>query len=289
MKTSVAYKAIKNMVFSVIVLLPLQLNTGIVANNPFDTTINDTTQVADEVPPSASPKVVLLDLERKYCNTECFLKSKEDTFKFMSKTFGIKYSLIYEDLVMINDEKEYDEHNIGQLKNKNGEIRTFGSFEEGLIEYLFAFSKKNPKLVSNTRVPYTGNSEYVINLIKYFTSIYTNVDYLTAVSIGASESGHYKVDYMLRCNNIYGGMGKNGLIKYRNIEYGVLSYIRLLSKNYYGKGLNTIESIGRVYCPVFDANGNKTASPHWIKLVKSAKNRYAGTYTDVTVELLLND
>lgn len=115
------------------------------------------------------------------------------------------------------------------------------------------------------------------------------MDYLTAVSIGAAESGYYKVTYMLKANNIFGGMSSNGLIKYKNIEYGVLSYVRLLSKNYYGKGLNTLESIGRVYCPAYDKNGQKVASSHWINLVSKAKEYYSGDDSDISIAMLVND
>ena len=92
---------------------------------------------------------------------------------------------------------------------------------------------------------------------------------------------------MLANNNIYGGMTyKQTLIKYKNIEYGVLSYIRLLSKNYFGKGLTTLESIGRVYNPTFDANGNKVANPYWLNLVNKTKLYYTDTAPEVTIEQL---
>lgn len=292
MKNYMAKMAIKNMIFSVpaIVLLPIQLAAGIIPTGGLEVANTDATApVVEEVPPSASPRVVLLDLEGKYYSIESYLDEKYDTIEFLGKTFGIDSLDIYEDLVNKNEKYIYEKNNIGRLVDKNGELKTFKSFEEGLIEYLFDFASKNPKLVSNKTTPYTGSADYVVDLIKYFTGIYDNVDYLTAVSIGAAESGYYKVKYMLNCNNVYGGMGKNGLIKYKNIEYGVLSYIRLLSKNYYGKGLNTLESIGRVYCPTTTASGAKVASAHWINLVTTAKSKYAGTEEIIEVGRLLND
>ena len=138
-------------------------------------------------------------------------------------------------------------------------------------------------------VPYTGGPDYIIDLIKYFTTIYDNVDFLTAVSIGAAESGYYKVTYMLKANNVFGGMSSKGLIKYKNIEYGVLSYIKLLSQNYYAKGLTTLESIGRVYCPSYNDNGEKVASSHWINLVTKAKDYYKDTDNYITLDMLVND
>ncbi|NLL02124.1 MAG: hypothetical protein GX265_03800 [Mollicutes bacterium] len=89
---------------------------------------------------------------------------------------------------------------------------------------------------------------------------------------------------MLKNNNIYGGMSSKGLIRHNNIELGVLSFVRLMSRNYYGKGLNNLETIGRVYCPVY-VNGIKQASPHWIYLVTNTKEKYA-SYTDT---ITIND
>ena len=57
---------------------------------------------------------------------------------------------------------------------------------------------------------------------------------------------------MLRQNNIYGGMSSKGLIKYNSIELGVLTYVRMMSKNYYAKGLTNMYSIGKVYCPTYE-------------------------------------
>ena len=85
-----------------------------------------------------------------------------------------------------------------------------------------------------------------------------NVDSKLLLSIGAAESGYYKVKYMLRQNNIYGGMSSKGLIKYNNIELGVLTYVRMMSKNYYARGLTNMYSIGKVYCPTYE-NGTKIA------------------------------
>lgn len=288
MKIFKAGNAVRNTLFSVLLLIPLQLHIGYASTGNTEIS-NDTANTVEELPPSATPNVVLLSLEtdENSKSTEIFLKKNKNTIDFLAKTFGIKSEYIVNDLMEINEKNTFVENNIGLLKNKNGKLKNFKSFEEGLIEYLYKFADNNKKLVSNKINPYSGKSSYVINLIKYFTTIYDNVDYLTAVSIGAAESGHYTVKSMLKYNNVYGGMSSKGLIKYKNIEYGVLSYIRLLSKNYYDKGLNTVESIGRVYCPRIE-NGKKVASSHWLSLVRANKNKYANTTNEITVEKLLN-
>lgn len=290
MKTILASNAIRNTVFSVLLLMPMQMHLTLATPEYTELSSDGTTSVMEELPPSASPKIVLLSLDNdeEVNITEKFINDNMSTIEFMSKTFGIDSSHIIEDLISINDKYEFNDKNIGLLTNKKGELKEFKSFEEGLIEYLFNYSKEHKDLVSKKRTPYTGGSNYIIDLIKYYTSIYDNVDYLTAVSIGAAESGHYKVKSMLKYNNVYGGMSSKGLIKYNNIEYGVLSYIRTLSKNYYGKGLTTLESIGRVYCPTYNESGQKVASSHWLNLVRSAKKKYANSYSVITIDDLIN-
>jgi len=216
----------------------------------------------------------------------------ENEIKFFAKTFGVDYDVVVEDLHKRYDERpsEFESTNLGFILNKNKEVKTFETTEIGIVEYFYDFVERNPKKVNNKRVPYTGGSKYVEDLIVYYTKhIYKNVDTSIALSIGACESGYYKVKYMLRSNNVFGGMSSKGLIKYKNIEYGVLSYIRLLSRNYFGKGLTTIPRIGYVYCPTYDSNGNKQASQHWISLVSTAMGKYKKYTYDITATDLLNE
>ena len=216
----------------------------------------------------------------------------EDELKFFANTFGVNYDVVVEDLHNRYDKRpeDFNSTNLGFITNKNNEVKIYDSAEIGIVEYFYDFVEKNPKKVSNKRVPYTGGSKYVEDLIVYYTKhIYKNVDTSIALSIGACESGYYKVKYMLRCNNVFGGMSSKGLIKYKNIEYGVLSYVRLLSRNYFGRGLNTISEIGYVYCPTYDSNGNKQASSHWISLVSTAMNKYKKYTYDMTASDLLTE
>lgn len=207
-----------------------------------------------------------------------YITTYKADIEFLSKTFGVNVDDIIGDLKNVyenNLDKEFENTNVGFILNKDGSIKKYKNVLYGLVEYFYDYVEKNPKKAIKKRIPYTGEAEYIENLIIYYTKhIYTNVDTAVALSIGASESGYYKVKYMLKSNNVFGGMGRKGLIKYNNIEFGVLSYVRLLSKNYYSKGLETIESIGRKYCPTSDSFGNKIASPHWVSLVKTAMKKY---------------
>lgn len=237
----------------------------------------------------AGPKEEVI-VESPTSEIDNYITTNAEKIEFYSKAFGVKYEDIINDLYKRheNSDKEFELTNIGLLLNKSGNVKVFDTEEYGLVEYFYDFVKKNPKKVNNKRVPYKGKAGYVENLIIYYTThVYTNVDTNIALSIGAAESGYYKVKYMLACNNVFGGMGSKGLIKYKNIEYGVLSYIRLLSRRYFAKGLDTIQSIGRVYCPVLDNNGYKTASPHWINLVSTAMNKYNKVNKQIEIKDLI--
>lgn len=287
MKNIITYKVIKSILSSIFLVLPIHIGTGILFPSFGIYELNNYSLLAYQEVAKSDSNVVLMDLKKEYCDVLCHLLDNEETIEFLTKTFGVDKSKIYDDLVERNKDEKYIINNVGRLEDKKGELKDFCSFEKGFIEYLYDYAKKHPINISKDYTPYEGKADYVVDLIRYFTKIYDNVDYLTAVSIGAHESGYYKVKYMLRYNNIYGGMSSSGLIKHKNIEYGVLSYIRLLSIYYYGKGLNTVESIGKVYCPS-KIDGKVVARPSWVKNVKIAMNYYKDTYEEVSVSKLIN-
>ena len=209
---------------------------------------------------------------------DSYITTYLDDIKFLCYTFSIDYEDFIDDLY-----KQYDKYhetygfnnkNVGYILNAKGKLKSYDNVKYGLVEYIYKYIGKHPKKVKTRRVAYTGKALYVENLIRYYSSIYTNVDTNLALSIGAAECGYYKVKGMLKAGNVYGGMRSGHLIHYDNIEIGVLSYIRLLSKSYFGKGLKTIPAIGYRYCPTIDNNGNKIASPHWINLVNTAMKHY---------------
>lgn len=287
MKSIITYKVVRSMLCSIFLILPIHIGTGILFPSFGISEDNNKSLIAYQDMSSNNYNVVLLDLHKEYCDSLCFLIDNDATIEFLTKAFGIEKKLIQEDLVERNKDVKYEINNIGRLTDKDNQLKDFGSFEKGFIEYLYDYAKKHPINVSKEYTPYNGNANYIVDLIKYFSKIYDNVDYLTAVAIGAHESGYYKVKYMLNYNNIYGGMSSSGLIKHKNIEYGVLSYIRLLSIYYYGKGLNTIESIGKVYCPT-KIDGTTVAKPSWVKNVKIAMKYYENSYEEVNVSKLIS-
>ena len=227
------------------------------------------------------PKEIIKDINY-------YLNEYEETINFFATTFGYDVETIKNDLIDRNLDTEINENNIGNIKDQDGNIIIYPNPEYGIVEYFFDIMDNNRLERTKKLMSYEGESDYVEKLIIYYSNIYSNVDTSIALSIGAAESGYYKVKYMLRMNNIYGGMGYNGLIKHENIELGVLNYIRMLSLKYFGKGLISIYDIGYVYCPTVNDYGQKITSPHWINLVNKAKEKYDNYSYDTTIYDLIN-
>lgn len=307
MKTNVAHnRALKHIVCCLILLLIFVITiTKVDAKNESDLTV--TSDTADVVPLRPQLNDNLLELQilnieesaNKLYNTpriiekniHYYIEENENTLLFFANTFGFDIEFVKEDLIKRAEtigELELEPTNIGSLKNKNNELKTYKNIEYGIVEYFYELSKSYPEKRNKLVVPYTGDSDYIEKLIMYYTQIYSNVDTSIALSIGAAESGYYKVKYMLKQNNIYGGMSNKGLIRYENIEIGVLKYVRLLSKNYFNKGLTTVNSIGRIYCPTTNEYGQVVASPHWINLVNTARNKYNSYTQNITIEDIIN-
>lgn len=295
----------------VCLILILTLFVVTVASNPKaeDILVKEAAEpVAEELRDDASDLVVNFDYESKEEDEvelsgpqeevkiendefDVTLTSYTEQIKFFAKTFGIKHDVILDDLKArraANKELGFEETNIGYLKDSNGNINKYSSIERGIVEYFYNFAEKNPKKVNTKRVPCTAKAGYIKNLVIYYTKhIYTNVDTTVALSIAQIESG-YRAKGMLKANNIHGGMSKGHLVKYRNIEYGVLSYIKLLSKGYYGKGLNTVAKIGKKYNPTFDSNSNKIANPKWVSSVKSVMPKMKKLNFDIDIKDLIS-
>lgn len=299
--------ALKHILCCLILLLVFVLTIGVKGYTNEGTGEEHTNETSDAVPlkplvtdnyfeletekeDNQSLEYIVAFLNENYDETTYFdyLNLYAEEIEFFSRAFGFDYESVLADLkTKAENNIEFEPTNIGFLKNKEGKLKTFNSVEYGIVEYFYKLVESKSLKRNKKVVPYTGSSEYIENLIVYYTrNVYTNVDTATALSIGAAESGYYKVKYMLRKNNVFGGMSNSGLITYENIEIGVLKYIRLLSKNYYGKGLDTVAKIGAVYCPVYN-NGVKTASSHWINLVNTAKTKYNDYTQNIEISALV--
>lgn len=109
----------------------------------------------------------------------------------------------------------------------------------------------------------TGTGTY---FAKY--SIDYGVDPYIAVGIALHETGCNSVcsKAVKQYNNVGGMKSGGGLIKFSTLEEGIRSYIYNLKKNYYDKGLTTLEQINKKYA----ANNN------WAKQVNQYVNIVKG-------------
>ena len=99
----------------------------------------------------------------------------------------------------------------------------------------------------------------------YFFANYTKntgMDPYLTVSIALHETGcKYTCSYNATKNNNFGGlMGSNGYLKYATIDDGLNSYLGIIYNNYYLKGLDTADKMGKKYA----------ADPEWTNKI----NRY---------------
>lgn len=203
---------------------------------------------------------------------DAFYKYVQDNYsliKFYANTFQIEENTL-----------------ITLLKEDQNFSIDYDNIDKNILDFLLRLEKSNKELFDNTITPCIDSKEYIIALINYWVKLYPNVDFTTAASIGYIESG-YRAKHLLRKNNIFGGKNSKGIICYKNIEYGTLKYIRLLSTSYYGKGLDTVEKIGVKYNPIFDSNGKKQANPNWVRDVNITLKKYRKYETTVDINTLI--
>ncbi|MBD9106879.1 hypothetical protein EGP99_03615 [bacterium] len=225
-----------------------------------------------EVEYNTNPKVALdskkeITMEEKI---ELSLNEKGDTIKFLANTF-----LIDEEILRNKLENNYEELNY---------LDNMDSFDKIVLDYLLTLEESEKELFNNKRISNQMDKDYIVKTLKYFSDMYANVDFGIAAGIANVESG-YTSKYMLSKNNIFGGMYNGGLISYKTIEYGVLKYVILLSEGYFGKGLVTIEDIGRVYNPTFES-GIKIAKPAWVYNVTKSMELFADIQEVDTTDLI---
>jgi len=209
----------------------------------------------NEMEEEPAPAVELTDEEK----LEIVFQEHKEEITFVAKTFKIA-----------------EETLIDKLRENHQELNLLNLTEpmlKTLINYLFSLEETSKELFDNKITPCQESKEYMISLINLFSHLYGNVDFEIAAAIAEIESG-YQAPYMLSKNNIFGGMYSGGLLKYKNIEYGILRYIKMLSESYFGKGLITVEQIGLVYNPTFNENGVKIAKPTWVYNVTNAIDKY---------------
>lgn len=101
-----------------------------------------------------------------------------------------------------------------------------------------------------------------------------------AVAISKHETGNYTSNAFKNKNNL-GGIFRGGqLATFESLEEGINEFIKLLKNSYFDKGLNTIEKIGNVYCPVGASNDPTGVNVHWIPTVTKYYNELINNYME---------
>lgn len=226
-----------------------------------------------EVEYTANPKIALeskkeITLEEKI---ELTLNEKNDTIKFLADTF-----LIDEDILKNKLKNNYEELNY---------LNNIDNFDKIVLDYLISLEDSESELFAKKKINNEMGKDYIVKLLKYFSSMYENVNFDIAAGIANVESG-FTSKYMLNKNNIFGGMYNGNLISYKTIEYGVLKYVILLSEGYFGKGLTTVDAIGKIYNPMFNESGIKMAKPAWVYNVTKSMELFADIQDVDTSELI---
>ena len=210
-----------------------------------------------------------------------FVESNINIFSFYADTFAITIDNIINSLELDN------QFNIFNYKDIGNTGIEYNNLDKNIIDYLFNLEKRKPKLFNKSVIANTNSKEYIYKLLNYYTNLYGNVDYQTLASIAYIESGNLNSKYMLSRNNIFGGMSSSGLISYRNISYGVLIYVKMMSINYYAKGLTTLETIGKKYNPI-EVNGVKIANPKWVSNINSISYKFSNEEKNVDLNSILS-
>lgn len=102
----------------------------------------------------------------------------------------------------------------------------------------------------------------------------THEQAILVVSISRHETGNWKSNAFINKNNFGGVMCNTGLKVYNNYNDGLNGFVNLLKNRYFDKGLDTIEKIGAVYCPVGASNDPTGVNVHWIPNVTKFYNEY---------------
>ena len=106
----------------------------------------------------------------------------------------------------------------------------------------------------------------------------THEQAVLVVAISKHETGNW-TSYNFKEKNNLGGLyngSKGTFYSYESLESGIEAFVNLLKNRYFGKGLNTIEEIGNIYCPVGASNDPNGLNQYWIPKVSQYYNNYLG-------------
>lgn len=95
------------------------------------------------------------------------------------------------------------------------------------------------------------------------------------IAISKHETGKWTSSAFKNKNNFGGLMGSNGLKSYDTQADGLDAFVKLLKNRYFDKGLNTIEKIQPVYCPIGAKNDPNGLNKYWKINVQKYYSEYS--------------
>lgn len=96
------------------------------------------------------------------------------------------------------------------------------------------------------------------------------------VSISRHETGKWTSKAFLEKHNLGGIMCSTGLRQYGSLDEGIDAFVSLLKNRYFDRGLDTIEKIQKVYCPIGASNDPRGLNQYWLPMVTKYYNEYMG-------------
>lgn len=94
------------------------------------------------------------------------------------------------------------------------------------------------------------------------------------LSISKHETGKWTSKAFIEKYNLGGIMCSTGLKKYNSLDEGIDAFVKLLKNRYFLQGLDTIEKIQPVYCPIGADNDPKNLNQYWLPMVSRYYNEY---------------
>lgn len=95
------------------------------------------------------------------------------------------------------------------------------------------------------------------------------------IAISKHETGNWTSSAFKNKNNFGGLMGSNGLKTYDTQNDGLDAFVKLLKNRYFDKGLDTVEKIQPVYCPIGAKNDPNGLNKYWKINVQKYYNEYS--------------
>lgn len=148
-----------------------------------------------------------------------------------------------------------------------------------LTETLKVETTEEVEEVKKEKVAYNFNNEIESKIFnKSVESGLTEKQAFLLVAISKHETGNW-TSKLFKENNNFGGLynsKEEKFYSYNSFEEGLNAFVNLLKNRYFGKGLNTIEEIGSVYCPVGAKNDPNGLNKNWVPRVTQYYNDYLG-------------